>query len=28
MVTHDESILEVSDRAFHMTDGILGEIAA
>jgi putative ABC transport system ATP-binding protein len=26
MVTHDESILEVSDRAFHMTDGRLSEI--
>jgi len=28
MVTHDESILEVSDRAFHMMDGVLSEIAA
>jgi putative ABC transport system ATP-binding protein len=28
MVTHDESILEVSDRAFHMTDGCLTEIEA
>src|SRR5659263_677528 len=26
MVTHDESILDVSDRAFHMTDGQLREI--
>ncbi|MBU1671851.1 MAG: ABC transporter ATP-binding protein [Actinobacteria bacterium] len=26
MVTHDESILNVSDRAFHMTDGRLSEI--
>ena len=26
MVTHDESILAVSDRAFHMTDGRLSEI--
>jgi putative ABC transport system ATP-binding protein len=26
MVTHDESILEVSDRAFHMSDGRLTEI--
>ena len=25
MVTHDESILDVSDRAFHMTDGRLSE---
>jgi putative ABC transport system ATP-binding protein len=28
MVTHDESILEVSDRAFHMTDGRLSELPA
>jgi putative ABC transport system ATP-binding protein len=28
MVTHDESILDVSDRAFHMTDGDLKEIPA
>jgi len=28
MVTHDESILDVSDRAFHMTDGDLREIPA
>ena len=28
MVTHDESILDVSDRAFHMTDGHLSEIGA
>ena len=28
MVTHDESILDVSDRAFHMTDGVLSEIKA
>ena len=26
MVTHDESILAVSDRAFHMVDGQLSEI--
>jgi ABC-type lipoprotein export system ATPase subunit len=26
MVTHDESILAVSDNAFHMTDGRLSEI--
>jgi putative ABC transport system ATP-binding protein len=26
MVTHDDSILEVADRAFHMTDGRLSEI--
>jgi len=26
MVTHDESILAVSDKAFHMTDGRLSEI--
>ncbi len=26
MVTHDESVLGVSDRAFHMTDGRLAEI--
>ncbi|MFH1150850.1 MAG: ABC transporter ATP-binding protein [Actinomycetota bacterium] len=26
MVTHDESVLSVSDRAFHMTDGRLSEI--
>jgi putative ABC transport system ATP-binding protein len=26
MVTHDESILDLSDRAFHMSDGILSEI--
>jgi putative ABC transport system ATP-binding protein len=26
MVTHDESILDVSDRAFHMTDGKLSEM--
>jgi len=26
MVTHDESILDVSDRAFHMTDGHLSDI--
>ncbi|MBN1288388.1 MAG: ABC transporter ATP-binding protein [Actinobacteria bacterium] len=26
IVTHDESILEVSDRAFHMTDGRLASI--
>ncbi len=26
MVTHDESILDVSDRAFHMMDGRLTEI--
>jgi len=26
MVTHDESILDVSDRAFHMTDGKLTEL--
>jgi putative ABC transport system ATP-binding protein len=26
MVTHDESILAVSDRAFHMTDGELSEV--
>ncbi len=26
MVTHDEGILDVSDRAFHMTDGHLREI--
>ena len=26
MVTHDESILDMSDRAFHMSDGILNEI--
>lgn len=28
MVTHDESILEVSDRAFHMVDGKLTEVRA
>ena len=28
MVTHDESILAVSDNAFHMTDGRLSEISA
>ena len=28
MVTHDESILAVSDKAFHMTDGRLSEIGA
>ncbi len=28
MVTHDESILEVSDKAFHMVDGRLSEITA
>jgi len=28
MVTHDESILAVSDKAFHMTDGRLSEIRA
>jgi ABC-type lipoprotein export system ATPase subunit len=28
LVTHDESILDVSDRAFHMTDGKLSEINA
>ena len=28
MVTHDESILEVSDKAFHMSDGKLSEIPA
>ena len=28
MVTHDESILEVSDKAFHMIDGRLSEVAA
>jgi putative ABC transport system ATP-binding protein len=28
MVTHDESILDMSDRAFHMSDGILSEIDA
>jgi ABC-type lipoprotein export system ATPase subunit len=28
MVTHDESILDESDRAFHMTDGDLKEIPA
>ena len=28
MVTHDESILAVSDKAFHMTDGRLSEISA
>lgn len=27
IVTHDESILEVSDQAFHMSDGHLAEIA-
>jgi putative ABC transport system ATP-binding protein len=26
MVTHDESVLDVSDRAFHMVDGHLSEI--
>jgi ABC-type lipoprotein export system ATPase subunit len=26
MVTHDESILKLSDRAFHMTDGKLSEV--
>ena len=28
MVTHDESILDVSDKAFHMSDGKLSEIPA
>jgi ABC-type lipoprotein export system ATPase subunit len=28
MVTHDESILEVSDKAFHMSDGRLSEMTA
>jgi len=28
MVTHDESILDVSDKAFHMSDGKLREIPA
>lgn len=28
MVTHDESILDASNRAFHMTDGRLSEIGA
>jgi putative ABC transport system ATP-binding protein len=26
MVTHDESIRDVSDRSFHMSDGVLAEI--
>jgi ABC-type lipoprotein export system ATPase subunit len=28
IVTHDESIIGVSDRAFHMMDGHLSEIGA